>query len=82
MTTERSFSSRSTRREILKGATIVGGGVLAMPYLGRLAFAQPVELTMLAGTAMPNLTWWPSSRPQTTSSSSPNTTPAATTCWA
>ncbi len=57
MTTERSFSSRSTRREILKGATIVGGGVLAMPYLGRLAFAEPVELTMLAwyGHAEPDV---------------------------
>lgn len=46
-----------TRREILKGASILGGGVLSMPYLSRLAFAQPVELNMLAwyGHAEPDV---------------------------
>ena len=43
MTTKDIFSGRRTRREILKGASVLGGGVLAMPYLGRLAFAEPVE---------------------------------------
>jgi spermidine/putrescine transport system substrate-binding protein len=48
---------RRTRREILKSAALVGGGVLATPYLSRLAFAAPVELTMLAwyGHAEPDV---------------------------
>lgn len=46
-----------SRRDILKGASILGGGVLAMPYLSRMAFAAPVELTMLAwyGHAEPDM---------------------------
>jgi spermidine/putrescine transport system substrate-binding protein len=48
---------RRSRREILKGASILGGSALAMPYLSRLAFAAPVELTMLAwyGHAEPDV---------------------------
>jgi spermidine/putrescine transport system substrate-binding protein len=48
---------RRTRREILKSAALVGGGVLATPYISRLAFAAPVELTMLAwyGHAEPDV---------------------------
>ncbi|MBS3648485.1 spermidine/putrescine ABC transporter substrate-binding protein [Pseudaminobacter sp. 19-2017] len=48
---------RRNRREILKGASILGGSALAMPYLSRLAFAAPVELTMLAwyGHAEPDV---------------------------
>lgn len=35
----------------------MGGGILATPYLGRMAFAAPVELTMLAwyGHAEPDV---------------------------
>ena len=57
MTIGKKLSVRRSRRDILKGASILGGGVLAMPYLGRLAFAQPVELTMLAwyGHAEPDV---------------------------
>ncbi|WAX96914.1 spermidine/putrescine ABC transporter substrate-binding protein [Aminobacter sp. NyZ550] len=45
------------RRDILKGASVLGGGVLAMPFLNRLAFAQPVELNILAwsGHAEPDV---------------------------
>lgn len=51
------LSGHRTRREVLKGASAMGGGILATPYLGRLAFAQPVELTMLAwyGHAEPDM---------------------------
>jgi len=50
-------SRRVSRRGILKGAAVIGGGALATPYLGRLAFAEPVELTMLAwyGHAEPDV---------------------------
>lgn len=46
-----------TRRDILKGASAVGGGLLAAPFISRLAFAAPVELTMLAwyGHAEPDV---------------------------
>jgi len=57
MSIKDTLSGRPTRREILKGASVLGGAALAMPYLGRLAFAQPVELTMLAwyGHAEPDM---------------------------
>lgn len=50
-------SSSKTRRHFLKGATTLAGGVLATPFLNRRAFAQPVELTMLAwyGHAEPDI---------------------------
>ena len=50
-------SSSGTRRHFLKGATTLAGGVLATPFLSRRAFAQPVELTMLAwyGHAEPDV---------------------------
>ncbi|MDR6756938.1 spermidine/putrescine transport system substrate-binding protein [Mycoplana sp. BE70] len=50
-------SERRTRREFLKSTAIVGGGILATPYLSRLAFAAPTELTMLAwyGHAEPDV---------------------------
>lgn len=50
-------SSAGTRRQFLKGATALGGGLLATPFLNRRAFAQPVELTMLAwyGHAEPDV---------------------------
>jgi spermidine/putrescine transport system substrate-binding protein len=57
MSIKDTLSGRRTRREILKGASVLGGGVLAVPYLSRLAFAEPVELTMLAwyGHAEPDM---------------------------
>ena len=57
MTFKDAQSRPSSRREVLKGASILGGGVLALPYLSRLAFAAPVELTMLAwyGHAEPDM---------------------------
>ncbi|MFC5844998.1 MULTISPECIES: polyamine ABC transporter substrate-binding protein [Aminobacter] len=57
MTIKDALSGPRTRREILKGASVLGGGILAMPYLSRLAFAAPVELTMLAwyGHAEPDV---------------------------
>lgn len=50
-------SERRTRREFLKTTAVVGGGILATPYLSRLAFAAPTELTMLAwyGHAEPDV---------------------------
>lgn len=50
-------SERRTRREFLKSTAVVGGGILATPYLSRLAFAAPTELTMLAwyGHAEPDV---------------------------
>mgnify|MGYP002738455905 FL=1 len=49
--------SSGTRRQFLRGATALAGGVLATPFLNRRAFAQPVELTMLAwyGHAEPDV---------------------------
>jgi spermidine/putrescine transport system substrate-binding protein len=49
--------SNPTRREVLKGAGVLGGGVLATPFISRLAFAEPVELAMLAwyGHAEPDV---------------------------
>jgi len=49
--------SSGTRRHFLKGATALAGGLLATPFLNRRAFAQPVELTMLAwyGHAEPDV---------------------------
>ena len=46
-----------TRRNILKGASILGGSALATPFLSRLAFSAPVELNMLAwyGHAEPDI---------------------------
>ncbi|WP_095088298.1 extracellular solute-binding protein [Mesorhizobium sophorae] len=57
MTIKRSLSGVSSRRDFLKGASVLGGGVLAMPFLSRLAFAEPVELNMLAwyGHAEPDV---------------------------
>jgi spermidine/putrescine transport system substrate-binding protein len=57
MSIKDTLSGRRTRREILKGASVLGGGVLAVPYLSRFAFAEPVELTMLAwyGHAEPDM---------------------------
>ncbi|MCA1491556.1 extracellular solute-binding protein [Ensifer sp. NBAIM29] len=57
MTHKGTSAGRPTRREFLKSATVVGGGLLATPYLGRLAFAAPVELNMLAwyGHAEPDV---------------------------
>jgi len=57
MTIKKSLSGVRTRRDLLKGASILGGGVLAMPFLSRLAFAEPVELNMLAwyGHAEPDV---------------------------
>ena len=47
----------ATRRHFLKGATVLAGGMLATPFLNRRAFAEPVELTMLAwyGHAEPDV---------------------------
>ncbi|WP_245453574.1 spermidine/putrescine ABC transporter substrate-binding protein [Aminobacter sp. MSH1] len=52
-----SLQPKPNRRELLKGASVLGGGVLAMPFLNRLAFAQPVELNILAwsGHAEPDV---------------------------
>lgn len=57
MTTKSIIPERPTRRDLLKSTAIVGGGILATPYLGRMAFAAPVELTMLAwyGHAEPDV---------------------------
>ena len=57
MTTSKILSGARTRREILKGAGALGGAALATPFLSRLAFAAPVELTMLAwyGHAEPDV---------------------------
>lgn len=46
-----------TRRSFLRGATAVGAGALATPFLSRRAFAEPTELTMLAwyGHAEPDV---------------------------
>ncbi|WP_037381709.1 polyamine ABC transporter substrate-binding protein [Sinorhizobium americanum] len=57
MTINNTLGGPRTRREILKGAAVLGGGILAMPYLSRLAFANPVELNMLAwyGHAEPDV---------------------------
>ena len=38
----------ATRRGFLRGASALGAGVLATPFLARHAFAEPTELTMLA----------------------------------
>ena len=50
-------SRRATRRDILKTAAVFGGASLAAPYLNRRAFADPIELTMLAwyGHAEPDV---------------------------
>jgi len=50
-------SSSGTRRHFLKGATVLAGGLLATPFINRRAFAQPVELNMLAwyGHAEPDI---------------------------
>lgn len=47
----------ATRRTFLKGATALGVGALATPFISRRAFAAPVELTMLAwyGHAEPDV---------------------------
>ncbi len=57
MITKSIVPERPTRRDLLKSTAIVGGGILATPYLGRMAFAAPVELTMLAwyGHAEPDV---------------------------
>lgn len=57
MIVKKSLSGLRTRRDLLKGASILGGGALAMPFLSRLAFADPVELNMLAwyGHAEPDV---------------------------
>lgn len=57
MTIKDRLSGSLTRRQILKGASVLGGGILAMPYVNRSAFAQPTELTMLAwyGHAEPDI---------------------------
>ncbi|MCD2184601.1 polyamine ABC transporter substrate-binding protein [Rhizobium sp. GN54] len=57
MTIKSILPERPTRRDILKTATLAGGGILAAPYLSRMAFAAPVELTMLAwyGHAEPDV---------------------------
>ena len=57
MTIKEMLRGARTRRDILKGASVLGGGALAMPFLSRLAFAEPVELTMLAwyGHAEPDM---------------------------
>ncbi|MBZ9799085.1 MULTISPECIES: extracellular solute-binding protein [unclassified Mesorhizobium] len=57
MTIKKSLFNGSTRRDFLKGATVLSGGVLAMPFVSRLAFADPVELNMLAwyGHAEPDV---------------------------
>jgi len=57
MATKDNSISLGTRRDILKGAGAVGGALLATPFVSRLAFAAPVELTMLAwyGHAEPDV---------------------------
>ncbi len=57
MTIKKTLAGVHTRREMLKRAGALGGGVLATPFLSRLAFAEPVELTMLAwyGHAEPDV---------------------------
>jgi len=57
MTIGKTLSGVRSRRDFLKGASVLGGGVLAMPFLSRLAFAEPVELNMLAwyGHAEPDV---------------------------
>lgn len=57
MTIKSIIPERLSRRDLLKSAVFVGGGILATPYLGRMAFAAPVELTMLAwyGHAEPDV---------------------------
>lgn len=57
MTIEETLSSARTRRDFLKRASVLGGGVLTTPFINRLAFAAPVELTMLAwyGHAEPDV---------------------------
>ena len=57
MTDNLSSSGRLSRRGLLRGGAVLGGGMLATPYLSRLAFAAPVELTMLAwyGHAEPDV---------------------------
>ena len=46
-----------TRRQFLRSGAALAGGLLATPFLNRRAFAQPVELTMLAwyGHAEPDV---------------------------
>jgi len=57
MTIKEMLPGLRTRRDILKGASVLGGGALATPFLSRLSFAQPVELNMLAwyGHAEPDM---------------------------
>ncbi|MBA8910924.1 MULTISPECIES: polyamine ABC transporter substrate-binding protein [Aminobacter] len=57
MNVHKGLQKGHNRRDILKGASVLGGGVLAMPFLNRLAFAQPVELNILAwsGHAEPDV---------------------------
>ncbi|KQZ99824.1 ABC transporter substrate-binding protein [Mesorhizobium sp. Root157] len=57
MTIKEMLPGLRTRRDILKGASVLGGAALATPFLSRLAFAEPVELTMLAwyGHAEPDM---------------------------
>src|SRR3546814_19838589 len=57
MATKDTSASLRTRRDILKGASVLGGGLLAAPFVSRMAFAAPVELTMLAwyGHAAPDV---------------------------
>lgn len=57
MTDNLSSSRRVSRRGLLRGGAVLGSGMLATPYLSRLAFAAPVELTMLAwyGHAEPDV---------------------------
>lgn len=57
MTEKRVIPNSLTRRNLLKTSAVLGGGLLATPYLSRAAFAAPVELNMLAwyGHAEPDV---------------------------
>lgn len=57
MTTNLLSSRRVNRRGLLRSGAVLGGCMLATPYLSRIAFAEPVELTMLAwyGHAEPDV---------------------------
>lgn len=43
MTVGKKLPTPRSRRDIMKGTSILGGGILAMPNLGRLAFAPSAE---------------------------------------
>jgi len=57
MTLRKPYDLLSTRREFMRGAAALGAGALMTPFLSRRAFAEPVELTMLAwyGHAEPDV---------------------------